>query len=203
MSGIQVADPLLFFKVVAYLHDIGKASEPYQDNFTDDCEPKTEKASFRFHEIGSAVATYKLGEVLRRGEGGGGSRGDAWLVASAVQYNHLNAMRNVSQLLERGFEKSLRLSKHGNEFLRRLGERDPEFATVVGGFKVEDYPLDEVKTLRWEILKFSRRHVKAYLLFLAPVIIGDNLDSAESRNHDEDSKPKRGFIAHLHRSLNT
>ena len=161
------------------LHDIGKTGEYYQEKFDDECNPKTSNPSFIYHEIGSALFfyyDYDANEKVRE-----------LLALSAI--NHLNAIRGIGDLSLnklQGFQESMiHLKKYGSLILEKLKEK----GLITKNVKVEDYSFDEFSDMLYAFAKKSNyTYLKLYNLFLAPVMIGDNLDSSLVRLSDKKSR---------------
>jgi CRISPR-associated endonuclease Cas3-HD len=176
--------------LLAALHDIGKAAEKYQLQFDDACKPIKDYTSFRLHEIGSALFLFMNeweDDYIK-----------LWSILSLL--NHLNAMRDISYFrLARPDKDMLLLKKYGTIFLEEL-ERNG----IKTGFKADNYDLGDFQKMReWVIAAASKRATsKFYLLFLTPVIVGDNLDSYEQRQQDKESRPRARFIRSLLQVVN-
>lgn len=175
--GIDVGDPVETLKAVIELHDIGKAAEHYQAQFDDECNPsRGARPSFKYHEIGTALFFYyefDSDERLR-------------VLLTLAELNHLNAVRGLPELnptrLPQGSSSDmLKLSKYGRQLLDELG-----YSYTIRDYTAGDYTM----MMRGIIFSYANKdYLKLYTLFLAPIIVGDNLDSA-SRSPEE----KRRFV---------
>ncbi|AEE94619.1 CRISPR-associated HD domain protein [Acidianus hospitalis W1] len=170
------------------LHDIGKAAEYYQNQFDENCLSNKKEPSFIFHEIGSSLffyySNYTNDNKVKR------------LLALAA-LNHLNAIRGLAdfkpnQLPKGAKEEMLKIEKYGKVLLSKLGFN----------FEVRDYTTDDyIKMMNDFINRPKDEDLKLYKLhnlFLAPIIIGDNLDSHYARSISE----RRRFIKLLEVELN-
>ncbi|BCU69801.1 CRISPR-associated endonuclease Cas3'' [Stygiolobus caldivivus] len=173
-------------EVAVLLHDMGKAAEYYQGQFDDGCNPLRGRPTFIYHEIGSALFFYKnvKDEGLRT-------------LVTLTELNHLNAVRGVSQLnpakLPVKFDEGmLKLRKYGQVLLEELSGEYP-----VGGFRVDDYTFYDYNEMLEDLSRVNEPYLKLYSLFLAPVIVGDNLDSSHARSKEE----RRRFIRMLEKEL--
>lgn len=161
-------------ELVIKLHDIGKAGEYYQEQFDENCNPIRDNVSFIYHEIGSALFFYhnfkdKIGKLL-----------------TLAVLNHLNAMRTIKDLSPTSFPKGYKiemakLQKYGKVLLDSLD---------YSSYSVKDYTLQDYNQMMNELLRERGPYLKLYTLFLAPIIVGDSLDSQYARN----SSNKRRFI---------
>ncbi|MGC9113019.1 HD domain-containing protein [Acidilobus sp.] len=181
--GIEIEDPARILRVAVELHDVGKAGEHYQGQFDDECNPLHGKQpSFKYHEIGTAIFFYyglDLDEKLR-------------VLLALAELNHLNALRGLPDFnfsrLPQGFSPDmLKLSRYGKQLLNGLGY----------SYDVRDYTADDyVRMMRGISSYVNQGYLKLYVLFLAPIIVGDNLDSA-SRAPEE----KRRFVEILRKEV--
>ena len=170
------------FEIAVLLHDIGKAGEYYQDQFDEECNPVRGSPSFIYHEIGSAIFFYKNVDdtVLRK-----------MLVLAML--NHLNAIRGVSSLSVTKFPKGfnvgmIKLRRYGKVLLEELG---------LNSYTVDDYSFDDYHDMLVELARSNEPYLKLYSLFLAPIIVGDNLDSSLARSRGE----RRRFIQVLEKEV--
>lgn len=172
-----------YFELAVMLHDIGKAGEYYQAQFDDGCKPVKREPTFLYHEIGSALFFFKNFEYPIR------------KLLAITALNHLNAIRGLSDLdskrFPRGFDLGMiRLKKYGKVILEQLG---------LESYSVEDYTFDDYNEMLTELARSNEPFLKLYSLFLAPVIIGDNLDSAMARSQGT----KRRFIQILEKEVSS
>ncbi|BBD73573.1 CRISPR-associated endonuclease Cas3'' [Sulfodiicoccus acidiphilus] len=177
--------------ILTVLHDVGKAGEGFQSQFDDGCG--SQRSSFKLHEIVSAVFLYR-NQVKVAGEELRGIR-KFWAVMTVI--NHLNAMRGLHTLNDAQLatlRDKLKLSKYGNTLLQELSNRGFD----VGHMRAGDYTIADVQDMvQWLRGLSTRSEGKLYVLFLAPLMIGDNLDSSVARERDETSVLKRRFVRRL------
>jgi len=178
-------------KDAVLLHDIGKAGKYYQDKFDEECNPKTPNPSFIYHEIGSALFFYYDYDADKKVK--------ELLALSAI--NHLNAIRGIGDFSPNnkpyGFQDSMiHLEKYGNWLLDELKGR----RLISKDIKAKDYSFEKFYDMLYAFgnKKGNYNYFKLYNLFLAPVMIGDNLDSNLVRSSDR----KRGFIRRLEGEIN-
>ncbi|ADX84851.1 CRISPR-associated endonuclease Cas3'' [Saccharolobus islandicus] len=176
-------------KDVVVLHDIGKAGEYYQNQFDDNCNPLKSNFSFIYHELGSALFFYNDYDVEKAEE-------VKSLLTLAV-LNHLNAIRGISDYLVNKFpdkfdEKMIKLNKYGSIMLQNLR------GVISKSLKVSDYTFDDYHDMLYAFSKKSDKYLKLYNLFLAPIMLGDNLDSSLVRNNGS----KTRFVRILEGELN-
>ena len=170
-------------ELVVKLHDIGKAAEYYQSQFTNDCRSPVPNPSFVFHEVGSALFFYHSNYTED-------TRIKRLLALAAL--NHLNAMRGLKQLkpneLPKGYKQDmLKLKKYGSILMESLGY----------SFDIRDYDTNDYVLMMNDLINHNEPYLKLYNLFLAPVIIGDSIDSHYARGLSE----RRRFIELLEREL--
>lgn len=168
-------------ELVVKLHDIGKAGEYYQEQFDENCNSKKSDVSFIYHEIGSALFFYD------------NFKGEIGKLLTLAVLNHLNAIRTIKNLDPTKFPKGfnigmVKLQKYGKVLLDNLGYSYP----------VRDYTIQDYNIMMNDLLYERKPYLKLYTLFLAPVIVGDNLDSQYARN----ASNKRRFIQLLEVELN-
>jgi len=185
LSADEVKD---LIKDLVILHDIGKAAEFYQEQFDEECNTlNSGTPSFLYHEIGSALFfyyDYKANKEIRE------------LLALAA-LNHLNAIRGIwsySYYKPRGFDdKMLAIEEYGNKLLEELNERGL-LSKNVKNVRARNYSFDEFSRMAVSLIKrnIKYKHLKLYTLFLAPVIVGDNLNSSSRLGSG-----KRSFIKKL------
>lgn len=171
------------FELSVFLHDIGKAGEFYQTQFDDECN-SSRTPSFIYHEIGSAIFFYKNIEDKK-----------LKLLIALAELNHLNAIRSISQLNPNSFPKKfdlgmIRLKRFGKIVLEEIGMEN---------LTVEDYTFDDYHEMMSDLVKENGAYLKLYSLFLAPIIVGDNLDSSLARGLNE----RRRFIHVLEKEVNS
>jgi CRISPR/Cas system-associated endonuclease Cas3-HD len=70
---------------------------------------------------------------------------------------------------------------------------------IDGKLNVNDYEMRDFQLMVEWLKAFSMKKniAKGYIFLLAPLIVGDNLDSNEQRSVDEGSKAKSRFIKSL------
>ena len=178
-------------KDAVLLHDIGKAGEQYQEKFDEECNPKTSNPSFIYHEIGSALFFYYDYDADKKVR--------ELLALSAI--NHLNAIRGIGDFSLHnkpyGFQVSMiHLEKYGSLLLDELKEKNMISIDV----KAKDYSLEQFSDMLYAFAnkKSNYTYLKLYNLFLAPVMIGDNLDSSLVRSSDK----KTRFVGRLEGEIN-
>lgn len=186
-KGIKINenDIKRLIEITVKLHDIGKVAEFYQNQFDDNCNSiyKNKSPTFKYHEIGSALFFYysdyiETMEIKK-------------LIALAA-LNHLNAIRGIKNLSPNRLPKDanlnmLKMEKYGEPYLKIMGY----------SFEVKDYTINDYINMMNDFLTNNGHYLKLYNLFLAPIIVGDNLDSHYARSINE----KRGFISLLEREL--
>lgn len=171
-----------YIKDAVLLHDIGKAGEYYQIQFDDNCVAIKEDPSFIYHEIGSALFfyyDYDAKEEIRK-------------LLSLTVLNHLNAIRGISDLetiIPRNFELSMiKLQKYGKILLESLNKN----------LSIRDYRFDDLYEMIESFTKSDLGYLKLYNLFLAPVIIGDSINSKRIRQNSS----RRMFVDILEGEIN-
>ncbi|AWR98109.1 CRISPR-associated endonuclease Cas3'' [Acidianus sulfidivorans JP7] len=181
-------------KDVVVLHDIGKAGEYYQNQFDDNCNPLKSNFSFIYHELGSALFFYYDYEIvdLEKVE-------EVRSLLTLAVLNHLNAIRGISDYSLNKFpdkfdDKMIKLSKYGSVLLEKLREKD----LVSKSLRVRDYDFTDYNDMLNAFSRKSDKYLKLYNLFLAPVMMGDNLDSSLVRN----TGSKTRFVRILEGELN-
>lgn len=166
-----------YVKDLILLHDLGKAAEGYQSQFDDNCKASKDPG-FIYHEVGGALYVYKEYEI-----------DDELLRAMGVLsiLNHLNAIRGVKDLKVQNVRPEyLKLTKYGNVFLSNMGFKPIQ----------RDYNQFDLREMLQWLDQINIDHgdkLKLYTLFLAPLLVGDNLNSAYSRQINK----KRRFISLL------
>ncbi|AAK41672.1 CRISPR-associated endonuclease Cas3'' [Saccharolobus solfataricus] len=184
-------------KDVVVLHDMGKAGEYYQNQFDDNCNPLKSnplksRFSFIYHELGSALFFYNDYEPINVEK----AEEVRSLLTLAV-INHLNAIRGISDYLLNRFpdnfdEEMIKLSKYGSILLENLR------GIISKSLKVRDYSFTDYHDMLYAFSKKSDKYLKLYNLFLAPIMLGDNLDSSLVRNNGS----KTRFVGILEGELN-
>ncbi|MGC8567285.1 MAG: CRISPR-associated endonuclease Cas3'' [Caldisphaera sp.] len=180
-------------KDVVVLHDIGKAGEYYQEQFDDNCNSIKSEFSFIYHELGSALFfyyDYKLDELEN-------AEKVKPLLTLAV-LNHLNAIRGLPDYSLVGFPEGfkismIKLNKYGNVLLKDLMEK----GVISKQLNAKDYNFDDYRNMLYVLARKHDEYLKLYNLFLAPIMLGDNLDS-RSRNTGN----KTRFVRMLEEELN-
>ncbi|MCI2414684.1 MAG: CRISPR-associated endonuclease Cas3'' [Candidatus Aramenus sp.] len=178
-------------------HDLGKAAEIYQEQFDNNCNALRKNTSFTFHELGGAL-------FLWRNEWENQS---LKVMSTLTVLNHLNAIRNFNTTRHEMYKVKdghLKLQKYGKELVNELLSnkvRNPFMKT----YKVEDYTPADLQDMFNELASYatSSLKIKLYVLFLTPVIIGDNLDSTTSREKDKSYSSKSHFISSLLEEVET
>ncbi len=181
----------LTFFLTAF-HDIGKAAEFYQRQFDEECKPTKKTTTFIYHEIGGSVFLFKNNwnnEIIK-----------FWSVLTIM--NHLNAIRGIHTVSDVNLKKDmLYLKKYGEELIRKLNKISLVSldGIIDGELKVSDYEMKDFQLMIQWLRQFSMKKnvAKGYIFLLAPLIVGDNLDSNEQRSTDEGSKAKSRFIKSL------
>ena len=178
-------------KDAVLLHDIGKAGKYYQEKFDEECNPKTPSPSFIYHEIGSALFFYYDYDADKKVR--------ELLALSAI--NHLNAIRGIGDFSPQnkpyGFQDSMiHLEEYGNVLLERLKDR----GLLSKNVKAKDYSFKDFSDMLYAFAnkKGNYTYLKLYNLFLAPVMVGDNLDSSLVRSSDK----KTRFVRLLEGEIN-
>ena len=171
LSANEIKDMV---KDLVILHDIGKAAEYYQEQFDEECNTLNGgKPSFLYHEIGSALFFYYDYEANR----------EVRELLALATLNHLNAIRGIwsySYYKPYGFnDKMLTLEEYGNKLLEELKKRGL-LSKNVKNVRARNYSFDEFLRMAVSLIKrnIKYKHLKLYTLFLAPVIVGDNLNSS-------------------------
>ena len=169
-------------------HDMEKAAEYYQRQFDDECKPIGKTTTFIYHEIGGSVFLFKNNwnnEIIK-----------FWSVLTIM--NHLNAIRGIHTISGVNLRKEmLYLKKYGEALINEF-DRDME-GIIDGKLNVNDYEMRDFQLMVEWLKAFSMKKniAKGYIFLLAPLIVGDNLDSNEQRSVDEGSKAKSRFIKSL------
>ena len=155
-------------KDLILLHDLGKAGEYYQDQFDDECNTlNNEQPSFLYHEIGSALFFYNDYNAKR----------EIRELLALASLNHLNAIRGIwsyTQLMLPGFdERMLKLERYGNVLLEGLKDK------LSSDAKIRNYSFDDFSIMIESLVKRNMKYKyhKVYILLLAPLLVGDNLNS--------------------------
>ncbi|ACP34799.1 CRISPR-associated HD domain protein [Sulfolobus islandicus L.S.2.15] len=179
-------------KDVVVLHDMGKAGEYYQDQFDDNCNSLKSNFSFIYHELGSALFFYNDYELIdvEKAE-------EVKSLLTLAVLNHLNAIRVISDYLVNKFpdkfdERMIKLNNYGSIMLQNLR------GVISKSLKVRDYTFDHYHDMLYAFSKKSDKYLKLYNLFLAPIMLGDNLDSSLVRNNGS----KTRFVRILEGELN-
>lgn len=179
-------------KDVVVLHDMGKAGEYYQNQFDDNCNPLKSNFSFIYHELGSALFFYNDYEPIdvEKAE-------EVKSLLTLAVLNHLNAIRVISDYLVNKFpdnfdERMIKLNKYGSIMLQNLR------GVISKSLKVRDYTFGDYHDMLYAFSKKSDKYLKLYNLFLAPIMLGDNLDSSLVRNNGS----KTRFVRILEGELN-
>ena len=166
--SLSVSEIKDLVKDLVILHDLGKAGEYYQDQFDDECNTlNNERPSFLYHEIGSALFFYNDYSVKR----------EIRELLALASLNHLNAIRGIwsyTQIMLPGFdERMLKLERYGNMLLEGLKDK------LSSDIKVRNYSFDDFSIMIESLVKRNMKYNyhKIYILLLAPLIIGDNLNS--------------------------
>jgi len=186
----------MLIRHAALVHDIGKGADQYQRRLDSACLPTGDKRfSFIFHEVPSAVISWRLCQELKWKEE------ERILVFLAV-LQHSSAMRDwLAKGPIRELEKMFRFwsfHDHGVEISRFM---NTHLGSVVelGVEAQEARDIMEGVTNKW-----LRRHgitwVKLYCFLLAPVVVGDNLDAYEERK-DNLSEGRKWFVEELSEAL--
>lgn len=175
--NIDVSEDIIRYiiKYSSLLHDIGKAAVEYQKQFNDDGSLRwRSEPSFRYHEVPSAVLTFRY---LSRMD----IEYELTMLASLAVLMHMSTIRNP---LSRDMDISLRndrwlrygwtISVYGDA-LSELLRADIKLDVALGE------ALDFIERARSYVSVKNRRHAKLYTLILLPIIVGDNVDSYNHR----------------------
>lgn len=189
----------------AILHDLGKGALYYQQQFTDRCDSSKDVPSFYLHEISSAVVAKRVCDY---------NDFDVpfsfFVVSSVLQ--HLHAMRGIDS--DRTIKDAI-IKFATNPELGIFGEYSSTLSSMVssicGSYNIgirinevlfKNIQYDDVKRLfAWikEIIqnRNNARWIKLYILFLNPLIVGDNIDAKRSRGQSQESINRRSFMEEL------
>ena len=155
------------------LHDLGKAGEYYQEQFDNECNMLNNgKPSFLYHEIGSALFFYNGYDAKR----------EVRELLALASLNHLNAIRGIwsySQIRLPGFDnRMLKLEIYGNILLEGLKN------SLTRDISIKNYTFDDFSIMIESLVKRNMiyKYHKVYILLLAPLIMGDNLNSLKRVN---------------------
>jgi CRISPR-associated endonuclease Cas3-HD len=194
----------------AILHDIGKSAHKYQSQFDDKCKSCTHQIpSFYLHEVSSAIISKRICDYNNF------ERPLSFLIVASV-LQHLHAMRGMDR--DRTINDSIRNFAKNTDYgmfnqysiaLYQIVSKICQVQNIMIGLNFDlfgDIKSDEVRDLfRWIKKtveeKYTSRWVKLYILFLNPIIIGDNLDSYSNRNQSQESKNKSSFMKELASSI--
>ncbi len=181
-------------KDVILLHDMGKAGEYYQNQFNDECQPIVRNTSFIYHEVGSALFffyDYPIENV---------KKDEIRVLISLATFNHLNAIRGIynyplNKFPDRFDQGMIKMKNFGNILLKSLKNK----GFVIKSISVNDYDFPKYSDMLNYIAKISGKpFLKLYNLFLAPIMMGDSLDSSLVRSN----KRKTKFVKILESELN-
>jgi len=155
------------------LHDIGKAADMYQFGFNDACnEASNKKISFTYHEVPSSYITYYV--ILKKYE-------DEILA-------NLSSLAVLLHIVRR--DNPLNYVKY-RVFDRKIWDLRPYYDYIVNNI-LPDVDLNmlyirdkdaynHIKMLR-DFVQVNPILSKLHIFFLAPIIIGDNIDARERPN---------------------
>ena len=183
-------------KEAVLLHDIGKAGEYYQEQYDDECNAKVKTPSFMYHEIGSALFFYYNKEVKK----------EVRELLALAAINHLNAIRGIGDFedplkMPSDFKNSmLKMEKYGSVLLDSLRRE----GLITRDFTVKDYKFEDFSDMLIALAKknVTAKYLKLYNLFLAPVMVGDNLNSSFVRNSSSVNERKTRFVKLLEDEIN-
>ncbi len=176
------------------LHDMGKASEYYQKQFNDECNPIVPNPSFIYHEVGSALFFFYDYPIENE------KKDEIRVLISLAAFNHLNAIRGIPDYQMNRFPDKfdrgmIKMKNYGNILLKSLKKN----GLVTKSISVDDYDFPKYSDMLNYVAKISDKpFLKLYNLFLAPIMMGDSLDSSLARS----SKRKTRFVKILEGELN-
>ncbi|RLE59461.1 MAG: CRISPR-associated endonuclease Cas3'' [Thermoprotei archaeon] len=174
---IEVSEDIITYiiKCSSLLHDVGKAATIYQKQFNDDGSLRgRNEPSFRYHEVPSAVLTFRYLSKMN-------VEYELTMLASLAVLMHMSTIRNP---LDRDMDRSLkniRMFRHGwiistyKDALSKLLDMDIKLNVTLSE------ALDFIERARSYASAKNRRHAKLYTLILLPIIVGDNVDSFNHR----------------------
>ncbi|HDI10311.1 MAG TPA: CRISPR-associated endonuclease Cas3'' [Euryarchaeota archaeon] len=184
-------------KLCVVFHDLGKGYEYYQRRFDRNCLTRN-GASFEYHEIISAISSYKY-SLNKWGEADPRTN---LLTMSVANHHHAfremsnmthnRVSRKISEILKQGVCEEI-----GNIYyvLEGIDPEIPEHISLEQRDLVNflnwirsQYRMKQKGTLRW---------IKLYTLILKPLIIVDNIDAYRAR------KDSRERFSSFLRELNT
>lgn len=178
------------------LHDIGKAAEVYQRNFNDKCECKY-KRFFELHEIPSSIITFN--SLKDRVDY------DLAELASLSVLLHMSSFRPFNKILYRlkSFSRENSdgwiFSKYTKERLSNILEKYSLDASIL----IDISPREAEKFLyeKKKYIDSFKTPSKLYILFLAPIVIGDNLSAFKFRANKIENKSRNTFMSELCRVI--
>jgi len=176
LKNMSEAKVLNLIRIVALLHDIGKAADQYQSQFSKD----DGEVSFYLHEFPSAFIAYNLMKGARYEDP------EKVLVTLSILHFH-EAMRTSKKIHESkirtwSFEKWFPKMK---PVFDACGIEEDVWNSLSKNLRISD-----IENLNENIEKYAKRienkeWVKLYCLFLAPAVIGDIKDSSKFRPKDQ------------------
>jgi CRISPR-associated endonuclease Cas3-HD len=189
----------------AILHDVGKAADKYQQQFDDKCflQNNYTKPTFYLHEVFSAVIAKRISEHNRIA-----LPSSFFIVSSVLQHLHTmrsidrkstvyNSIRKLSEEKKYcSISSTSKLLEMVNSICKEYGLDINVEASLFGNFT----PEEAQSMFRWLHDVIENRNYKwpkLYVLFLNPIVIGDNLDAEENRTHSAESGNRTPFMKEL------
>jgi CRISPR-associated endonuclease Cas3-HD len=189
----------------ALLHDIGKSARYYQKQFDNACITIPDHVpSFYLHEISSAAISKRICDYNNFD-----TPISFFVVASVLQ--HLHAMRGMDK--DRVISDAINRFSKNNELLifedhwLQLYEMTNKTCLLYGMNTnlnqdlFQNLYVSEITNLFVWISKIAQsRNIhwsKLYILFLNPVLVGDNMDAESNRKESQESRNRSSFMREL------
>lgn len=183
-------DILNIIKLICILHDIGKAAKIYQDQFDDNCNAISNSVSFRCHEVPSAYIIYNLLKPIY---------GDTVAKLASLS-TLLHIVRNENPL-----EYNLyTLKRYGVWDLTHYQEYLNDSLNITLDDNLTSIRYDEAYNHIQMLKEFAQKNPsisKLHILFLTPLIVGDNLDAFDRIDEGEKNLWRIIFVNQLREAL--
>ncbi|HXG07233.1 MAG TPA: CRISPR-associated endonuclease Cas3'' [Nitrososphaera sp.] len=193
----------------ALLHDIGKSARYYQKQFDKTCIPVIDHVpSFYLHEISSAAISKRICDYNNFD-----TPISFFVVASVLQ--HLHAIRGIDK--DRVINDAINRFAKNKELLifedhwLKLYEMTNKACLLYGVNTnlnqdlFQNLHVSEITNLFAWVSKIAQnrniRWPKLYILFLNPILVGDNIDAESNRNESQESRNRSPFMRELASTL--
>lgn len=192
IKNLRQKDIKEFMRIAVVMHDIGKAASKYQEGFDDNCKHRNGIPSFPLHEWPSAYVVYEYVDLNIQDP-----QLDYFIRNAISLAVLLHITRDTVQLREdlegKGdlkweIDRNYLISHLDYFGIRKknIPSRDPIVVTV-----------DQVRGMKEFLLEFDKNYPWIHLVFLLPIIVGDNIDAYMTRGEKGVTPWRRVFTDEL------